>query len=297
LFNIDPKIKILAFFLITQFLAILTGAKLFFELPKNEQISYFSVAIFEPNDIANSIFMFFSIIVGAVLLILISKFFKGNLIFNVLEFTVIASASFFVFFALLLYLNLSFEFSMLFGLFLGAFFAILKYYFKSLKNTAAVLSSAGVGAIFGFSVGFIPLLIFILLLSLYDYLAVFKTKHMIYMAKQLSSRNLSFSLSAAKIPVKKPKEKEKEYVERIKKEGEALELGTGDITVPAMLSVSAYALNQNGPIYSLAISLGSSVAIFLLMFIVSKRKIFLPALPPVCLGGLIGMLFVRLLGY
>jgi presenilin-like A22 family membrane protease len=184
----------------------------------------------------------------------------------------------------------------MFGSIVGLFLAATKFFFDGIKNTAAIISSSGVGALFGFSLGFLPTMIFIIGLSVYDYIAVFKTRHMIEMARELSTRELSFAVTAKSIPARKPKEKTEEYVDRAMKEGERLDLGTGDLSVPLMISVSSYSLGPNGLIYALAVAAGSTLSLYILLKFVAKHRVFLPALPPICLGGLLALLLVKLLG-
>ena len=120
---------------------------------------------------------------------------------------------------------------------------------------------------------------------------------MVEMARELSTRQLSFAVTAKNVPARKAKEPVEEYVERAEKEGERLDLGTGDLSVPAMMSVSAYTLGPNGLVYSLAVAAGSTLALYMLLKFVSKQRVFLPALPPICLGGMIALLLVKLAGF
>ncbi|MCX6772212.1 MAG: presenilin family intramembrane aspartyl protease [Candidatus Micrarchaeota archaeon] len=183
------------------------------------------------------------------------------------------------------------------GMVLGLALAAVKYFKDEAKNAAAIISSAGVAALFGFSLGFLPAVVFIVMLSLYDYIAVFKTKHMITMARELSTRQLSFAVTAKSAPKRMPTEPEPAYVQRANREGERLDLGTGDLSVPAMISVSAYSLGPNGMIYAIAVAIGSTLSLYALLKFVSKERVFLPALPPICLGGMLALLIVKLAGF
>ena len=119
---------------------------------------------------------------------------------------------------------------------------------------------------------------------------------MLPMAPALSPRQLSFAVTAKSLPKQMPKEPQQEYVHRAAMEGERLDLGTGDLSVPAMISVSAYSLWPNGLIYALAVGVGSTVSLYLLLKFVSSQRVFLPALPPICLGGMLALLLVKLAG-
>lgn len=293
-----PYHQIVLFFAITQLIGIYAGAVLIHAALTNEDVRALSVApLGSPDDPLNALFFIGYILAGAAGIILAARFYKGMLLFRLLEFAVVTSASSIVFFTVLLSAaGMDFLPSLGAGLLLALGLAGLKFFFESLKNAAAVISSAGVGAIFGFSLGFIPMAAFVILLSLYDYIAVFKTRHMIEMARELSTRQLSFAVTAKELPAKKPKEAPQIYVERAMREGERLDLGTGDLSVPAMLSVSAYSLGPNGILYSLAIAAGSTVSLYLLLRFVTKQRVFLPALPPICLGGMLALLALKLAG-
>ena len=67
----------------------------------------------------------------------------------------------------------------------GGFVAAAKFLMPRLKNAVAVISSAGVGAIFGFSLDPLPAIAFMVGLSFYDIWAVYGTRHMITMAREL----------------------------------------------------------------------------------------------------------------
>lgn len=295
--NLRPQLQVAIFFAITQILGIFAGYALIGAVAGNPELQELSVAPLAPDDPANALFFFGYILAGAAMVLLAGRFFKGAMFFRLLEIMVVASASSVVFLAIGLFIGLDFVSAVLLSGAAGLALAGLKFFMEEMKNTAAIISSAGVAAIFGFSLGFLPTAIFVILLSIYDYIAVFKTKHMIEMAKQLSTRQLSFAVTAKSVPARRQGEKREEYVERAMQQGERLDLGTGDLSVPGMLSVSAFSLGPNGPIYALAIAAGSTISIYLLLQFVAKQRVFLPALPPICLGGMLALLIVKLIGF
>ncbi|MCX8175408.1 MAG: presenilin family intramembrane aspartyl protease [Candidatus Micrarchaeota archaeon] len=298
-------------FAITQLLGIYSGAVMLaaaLAVPELREMTILP-QVGDPNEPATALTSAFILIgyilLGAAMVLVAARLFKGMLFFQLLEFAVISSASSVVFFsAAYSLLGMDFVSAVLAGIIFGLALALAKLAKVEAKNAAAVISSAGVGAIFGFSVlasfgpalGFLAMSAFVVLLSLYDYIAVFKTKHMIEMARELSGRQLSFAISAKSLPPRKEGEKTEQYVERAMREGERLDLGTGDLSVPAMISVSAYSLGANGLVYALAVAAGSTVALYILLRFVSKQKVFLPALPPICLGGMLALLAVKLAG-
>ncbi len=293
-----PYLQVVLFFAITQLIGIYSGVILVKGAAAIPEIRDMSVApLPSANDPLNALFFIAYILFGAGMIILVSRYYKGMMLFRLLEFLVISSASSIVFFTIALsLLQIDFAVSILLGIVAGFGLGAAKFFWADVKNAAAIISSGGVAAIFGFSLGFLPTVLFIILLSIYDYIAVFKTKHMIEMARELSTRQLSFAVTAKQVPERKAKEKTEVYVERAMREGERLDLGTGDLSVPAMISVSAYSLGPNGLIYSLAVAIGSPLSLYFLLKFVSKQRVFLPALPPICLGGMAGLLLVKLIG-
>jgi len=292
-------LQVALFFALTQLIGIYAGVVLIQGAISNPDIQSLSVApIANANDPANALFFLVYILIGAALVILAARYYKGMIMFQLLESLGIFSASSIVFFAFALFpLDMGLAQALLFGGVLGLLLAAAKFAWVGAKNAAAIVSSAGVGAIFGFSLGFLPAVIFTILLSIYDYIAVFKTRHMVEMARELSTRQLSFAVTAKEVPARKQDEKIEVYVERANKEGDRLDLGTGDLSVPAMVAVSAYTLGPNGLIYSFAVAIGSTLALYALLKFVSKERVFLPALPPICLGGMLGLLLVKLAGF
>src|SRR3989338_2674036 len=88
-----------------------------------------------------------------------------------------------------------------------------------LRNISSTIAAAGAGALIGVSLGIFPVLLFIVLLSVYDYIAVFKTKHMVTLAKGVTKKNLSFTYA---LPTKEHQ----------------FELGTGDMVIPLAFAAS-----------------------------------------------------------
>ena len=136
------------------------------------------------------------------------------------------------------------------------------------QNLAMVTALLGIGPLLGSSLGIIPAWILMGALAIYDYISVFKTKHMVYMAKSIIKQNLAL---VAAIPTK----------------GRVFHIGGGDLVMPIVLSVSIYGSEGLGPaVISLVFGLiGLFVVLYYLM---KKKKGAFPALPPICLGMLVG---------
>lgn len=305
---LEPILSIVLMFALTQTLALAAGVLLITAAVQNPAVNIVSVAPVpaEPENPLNAVFFIVYVLAGAAAALLAIRFFRGRLAFRLLEFAVLTGSVAMLFLAFLVGLAHA-DFLLAVGLSgaAGLLFAVIKFFFKGLKNTAAILSSAGVGALFGFSMGFWPALLFIVALSLYDYIAVFKTRHMLALAQHLGARELSFTITAEKAE-KIKKEENSSYslspapapssspapASPPSSGAERLDLGSGDLAIPAMLAVSTYGMAGLGG--SLAIAMGSTVSLYVLLKFVLEKRVALPALPPICMGALCALLIFLL---
>jgi len=150
------------------------------------------------------------------------------------------------------------------------------------QNVAAIFSGSGVGALLGMSLGIVPCIIFMMILSVYDFVSVFITKHMVSMAKAITERPMAFTIAA-------PHEfKKAKYVptKNAKQKVHIFQLGLGDIIIPLMFSVSI--MNRFTIFNSIAAVIGSIIALIVLTMIITRKPMALPALPFVCAGALAG---------
>lgn len=141
------------------------------------------------------------------------------------------------------------------------------------SNLILILTIAGIGGYLGASLHFIPSLLLLLSLSIYDIVAVFFTKHMVTIATKAKDNVPMFS-----IPIK----------ERF------LSIGTGDLAIPSMFAVSI--LHEFSLLHSIFAVFGGFLGLSSLFFYILKReKIALPALPPIAIGLVVGFLVSFLL--
>ena len=128
-----------------------------------------------------------------------------------------------------------------------------------LRNAASIIAIIGAGALLGVSLGVVPVIVFVILLSAYDFIAVFKTKHMVTLAKAMTKKNLAFTIA---LPTKEHK----------------FELGTGDLVVPL---VFASAVLQEASVNAAFLVLAGSLIGLLITINYSSKHIgkALPALP------------------
>ena len=268
-------------FLVTQVLGLYVGNSYSQGIKAGELVP----VVENPESVETSFLLFFYIIIATVVMLLIIRFWKNFI--KALEAFIVFFSSWFVF-----------DFLFPIGIWyfsLGFFLAIILTSWKMLRptilnqNTAAVISGAGVGAMLGASLGIAPSIIFMLILSVYDFVSVFITKHMIYLAKALTERPTAFTVAATH-KFKKPV-----YVgiKKAKKKFHVFQLGVGDIVMPLMFSVSV--LSKFSLINAVLTTIGSAIALSFLIFYMSKKPRPLPALPFISLGALAGFLISILL--
>ncbi len=263
-------------FLMTQFLGLLVGHRLF-----NQGL----VEYIEPGTSLISFFVAFAIAI--VLIFLFLNIMQGKFIH--------------LFFAFAIFIGTQTVFSAYFPIGLAtalAIFIVLIRYLKPsiiTQNLAISLTVAGIGASLGLMFS-VPVVLFLLVaLSYYDIIAVYKTKHMLTMFNKMMEKGVILSLvvperlkdlTASQIKYQKKKGKRK------KSGAKFFMLGTGDITFPIIFAVSAL---QHSIFSSLFIIAGAFVGLLFDYYIIIKTKEPIPALPPIALFSMIGLIIALLL--
>lgn len=132
----------------------------------------------------------------------------------------------------------------------GLSYTLYKFPEWYIVDGVGMIMGAGIAAIFGFSLGILPVLVLLVVLAIYDAISVYKTKHMISLASGVMKMKLPVLLV---IPKKLDYSFfEQEGLEQVidkKKKREAMFIGLGDIIIPGILPVSA-------SIYLPAVSVG-----------------------------------------
>ncbi len=156
------------------------------------------------------------------------------------------------------------------------------------QNFAIILAISGIAASLGLAVKPLMAAIILILLSIYDIIAVYKTRHMVKLFKGMAKRGAllalivpnSFLLWNGKFESITEKNKD-----------EFIFLGTGDLALPLFLAVSVF---PYGTQYSLGVIFGAcfGLAADHLVFIGQKIRKPIPALPAIALFSIIGCLIV-----
>jgi presenilin-like A22 family membrane protease len=182
----------------------------------------------------------------------------------------------------------------------GLVLAVLKVFRPSVvtHNFTEMFVYGGLAAIFVPIMNLFAVFMLLILISIYDMYAVWKSKHMVKLAKFVSDSKLFAGLS---IPYKKPK-KVKGKAKGVLKKGKVRVaiLGGGDIGFPLMFSgvVMKGLILENfalGFLKSLIIPIFTTLALLWLLIHSQKDK-FYPAMPFLSAGCFIGYGVVLLVG-
>jgi presenilin-like A22 family membrane protease len=294
----------IASFLFVQLLALAVGS---------EFIAQKISVVKDSADNNNAIFFFGYVLFSAVVLLLVLRFYSGNLLFVFLEFVLL-------FFSMQILFSLVVD-SELVAAGAALLVTLLRFKFPYIRALLLLLASAVVGALLGSSLDIVPAVILSALLAGYDVIAVFYTKHMVTLAKGLSARGAAFSIQitaekkieartkAVVRPALKLPKGDAAYsrgiatkvsaptTDRERDSVETIELGTGDLVIPAMLLVSALKLDGVGtlPLHAIAAFAGSVLGIAGLFWVLERQRGYWPALPPLVFGALLGLAALQVL--
>ena len=234
-------------------------------------------AFSNPDDTGNVFFWIAIILVFTAFIFLVIKMNKKWIIQAFILITV-ASTSYYVFYALFSDI-LSSETNNLLSLIISGGLTIVLYKFPEwyVIDIVGIIIGAGAASIFGISLAIFPTLLLLVLLAVYDYIAVYRTKHMVALAEGVMDLRLPILLVI-------PKHWKYSFLtEKFdKEEREAFFMGLGDAVMPTLLVVSAnffvkansYDIPLIGAINIPAIGaiIGTFVGFAVLMALVIKGK-------------------------
>ena len=163
---------------------------------------------------------------------------------------------------------------------------ILRFYWPNVfsQNLALIFAVAGISATLGLFFSIEAVLIILAVLSVYDVIAVYRTKHMIALFKGLLEKGVPFSIivpdsvSDVSVSVKDAQPGT----------GRFLLLGTGDVAFPIIFAVAAL---KFGIMSSLSVIAGAFIGLLSIHFLLMQKKVgAIPALPPIVFFSLIGFI-------
>lgn len=211
------------------------------------------------NDVANAFYLFAAIISMTVVILIALRFSRKGRFLWLIEALAVFATTIIVFSAL-------FPTDDLTVLIIALFIIAMRYTHREnllIREVVSILAIVGAGSFIGISFGLLPIIAFVIILAVYDIIAVFGTKHMVGIGKAVTKRNFAFTVA---LPTKK----------------HTFELGNGDLVIPLVVASSVLA---NGPfkLNALVAALclaASFIGLMISIYTVSKKKIAMPALPP-----------------
>lgn len=176
------------------------------------------------------------------------------------------------------------------ALIVGSLVIVLRFVWKSVlsMNVTLAIGIAGISAAIGSGLSPNGVLIILTVLVFYDIVAVYKTRHMVRMFRDLVARGVLFAFALT------PLHRKNLLAKTDAPKNEALLLGTGDVALPMMLAVSAARVNM---LHGLAVVIGAAAgfALMFTLFLKQDRRRPMPALPPIALGSVVAYLFSLIL--
>jgi presenilin-like A22 family membrane protease len=153
-------------------------------------------------------------------------------------------------------------------------------------DLAMILGLAGLGSIIGLGISPQIVIVALIILSFYDVIAVYKTKHMVVMAKNMIQNNSIFGFI---IPFKWQDFLSDSRTVKDEIGNKYMILGSGDIGLPIVFSASVMPLSLTAAIL---VAIFSTFGLFIthLMFTNQKIKAPMAALPPIATMAIIGYL-------
>ncbi|HVQ00075.1 MAG TPA: presenilin family intramembrane aspartyl protease PSH [Candidatus Thermoplasmatota archaeon] len=242
------------------------------------------------NDPWNLVVLFVMILGVTVVILLIARFWKKQLIQVIILFAVGYTA--FYLFLPLFSLVLSSDWMIIF---LSVLFAVIlvavlvRYPEWYVIDLSGIIIGTGAVALFGISLSILLVIIFLIGLAVYDAISVYKTKHMIDLADTVMDLKLPVLLVIPKIRRYSLIKETKRLKEQIKagEERDAFFMGLGDVVMPGILVASVYTNIPNGLWVAFSVIVGTLVGFTVLMTFVVKGK---PqaGLPLLCSGAILG---------
>ena len=223
----------------------------------------------DPESIANVIyFIFLMLVVTAVLLILIRK--KVRIVISAVIAVSLAMVIYYVAFALL-YPFIPEITAHIIGAVVGIGGVLLLKFYPEwfVIDAVGLITSAGCAAIFGISLSPLPVVVLLILLVVYDYVAVHKTKHMLTLADGVMQQKMPIMFIVPK-KLKYSYAREGLVIQDKKEERGAYMLGLGDVIFPGVLVVSAQVFCEGLTVFGIELpALGAFVGAVLGMILLA----------------------------
>jgi len=220
-----------------------------------------------------------SFFIATALMLVFLQFFRGKLLFE-------------IFFSGAIIFGAQGPVGLLFGKFeafiISIGIVILRFIHPRIwtQNLAIMVGIAGISASLGMSVEPLMAAILLVILSVYDIIAVYKTRHMVALFKGMAERG---AILALVVPKDLRIWLEKFSAIKSGNHDDFIFLGTGDLALPIFFAVSAL---SSGDIFFFSVISGASAGFLAdhLYFTMQKERRPIPALPFIAVFSIIGYL-------
>jgi len=219
----------------------------------------------------------FLFIIATLVLILLLKYFKQPWIVKALFYLAIFEGLWFFSHAYFTWPEM---------LYVLAFLLISWFVYRNIfiHNIVIILAISAIAVIFGLNFDPSAVIIILLFLTIYDFWAVYKTKHMVKMFQGLVKSRVYFSLiipHSFKGLFNKTRD--------VSPSTQFMFLGTGDLALPAILVTSSLKISIYSSFYTALGAIAGFIFLYVL-FVTQEQRAPMPGLPPIILGTLIGYL-------
>lgn len=228
----------------------------------------------EPDNPMNIVQIFLVLIIFTIIILIIAKYRENMVRYIILFAFFFASLSIFQAFFYFLE-DISFFIALAISIVMLILF--IKYPEWYVIDTFGVFLAGGISAIFAISLSIKYIILLLIILSIYDFVSVYKTKHMVELAKTITSSNLPLLMIF-------PKKSSFSYIKSGFGGKDAIYMGLGDIIIPGMLIVASYI--EKGFIGFITTITGALIGFIILMFVISKGP--QPGLPFLNAGCIVG---------
>ncbi len=205
----------------------------------------------DPQDVGNSLYYIVAILVFTGIILAIAKWGKKSLI----RWIILGAVGLTIWYVVHPVLIQTFGWAPMTGYLIalaagvGSVMALYWHPEWYVIDVVGLLVAAGTAAIFGISLGIVPVIVLLAALAVYDAIAVYKTKHMLSLADTVIDLRLPVLLVIPKVAhyrFRAEASKFKEAAPENKGEREAMFMGLGDLVMPTILVISALQFSQPG---------------------------------------------------
>ena len=218
----------------------------------------------DPEAISNSFLYLAYILIFTVFILIILKFKQKWVLYLV----ILGIILFTIYFALDLVFSNPFI-----TIGITALIGLILYKFSEwyVIDAVGVAVGASATALFGISLGVVPVIVLMVVLAVYDFISVYKTKHMLTLAEGVLDMKLPIFLVVPKVASFSIRSKDLET-------DDAYFVGLGDVIIPTTLVVSANAFMDGRAVLgfinfpALGALIGTLVGLAILLFFVVKGK-------------------------